>query len=71
MSELTAGEIARQDFVDCSIFDLICALNPSLTTLDWDIEFIAEIREVIEDWFTDKYAICSSMEFYPYLTEEE
>lgn len=68
--ELTEEELARQDFVDNEIHNMICNVmrhvNPEAEP-DWDIEPIAEIRDVILRYFIDgKY---DEMDFYPYLEE--
>ena len=47
MRELTKKEISRQDFVDNAIFDLIKELNLSSKEIDWNIEMIGEIRDII------------------------
>lgn len=51
--ELTEKQIERQDFVDNSIFDLIQELNISSKKIDWDIEFISAIRDIIQDRFNE------------------
>lgn len=66
--ELTDKQIARQDFVDNSIFELLQSLNPTNKTINWDIEMIGQVRESVESCFTDK-KICTSKEFYPYIEE--
>jgi len=62
--ELTKKQIERQDFVDNMIFDLLKTLNPTNKQLDWDIEMIAVIRDMISDYFVD-IEICKEQEFYP------
>jgi predicted membrane GTPase involved in stress response len=66
--ELTDKQIARQDFVDNSIFELLLSLNPTDKKIDWDIEMISRIRESVASLFADR-EICSEQEFYPYLKE--
>lgn len=61
-------EIARQDFVDNAIFDLIQEINPTDKNIDWDIDFIGEIREVVLNRFLDA-KICTEQEFYPNMEE--
>ena len=38
---------ARQDFVDNAVFALIQKVNPTNRLIDWDIEMIGEIRDVL------------------------
>ena len=66
--ELTKKQIERQDFVDNMIFDLLKTLNPTYKQLDWNIEMIAVIRDIISDYFAD-IEICKEHEFYPYIEE--
>lgn len=68
MEELTNKQIERQDFVDNSIFELIQNLNPSNKEIEWDIEFIAEIRDIIQLHFNE-LGVCSEQEFYPFNEE--
>jgi len=58
MQELTKKEIERQDFVDNKIFELINELIPNEQKLDWDIEMIGEVRDIISDWIVDKHELC-------------
>lgn len=64
--ELTDIQIKRQDFVDNSIFQLLADVNPSIQTLDWDIEVIGQIRDIINNYFVSK-GICTEQDFYPFL----
>lgn len=66
--ELTRQQIERQDFVDNAIFDLMNRLIPSDKEMEWDIEAIGEVRDVILSQFERK-GICTEMEFYPYIEE--
>ncbi|MCL2327109.1 MAG: hypothetical protein FWC39_01210 [Bacteroidetes bacterium] len=66
--ELTKKQIERQDFVDNAIFDLLETLNPTKKQLDWDIEMISAIRDMISDYFDD-IEICKEQEFYPYIED--
>ena len=66
--ELTKKQIERQDFVDNAIFDLLETLNPTNKQLDWNIEIIATIRDMISAYFVD-IEICKEQEFYPYIVE--
>jgi len=49
MKELAKQEIERQDFVDDQIFELLQKLLPSPDMIDWNIETIGEVREVIRE----------------------
>ena len=62
--ELTNYQISRQDLVDNSIFDLLQTLNPTDKRLDWDIEMIADVRDVIQYHIISKTK-CSEQDFYP------
>jgi hypothetical protein len=64
--ELTNEQIERQDFVDNAIYRLIQELNPTELYIDWDIEIIGEIRDVVKNYFVE-LSICSDIEFYPEL----
>jgi len=66
--ELTKKQIERQDFVDNSIFALLQIVNTTDKGIDWDIEIIGSIREVIQDNIIHKIG-CSEQEFYPYIEE--
>jgi len=47
--ELARKQIERQDFVDNPIFALLQIVNTTDMVIDWDIEIIGSIREVIQD----------------------
>ena len=64
--ELTKQQIERQDFVDNAIFELINELIPSDKEMEWDIEVIGEIRDVIQSQLV-KRGFCTEQEFYPYI----
>jgi hypothetical protein len=68
--ELTAQEIALQDFVDGAIQDMLCTVlfhvDPEKLP-EHNIEAISEVRDVIIKYYIDgKY---DEMDFYPYLEE--
>jgi hypothetical protein len=67
MKELTDKQIERQDFVDNAIFNLIQSLNTTDKTINWDIEMIGEIRDVIAEWMIERLNITDEQKFYPYL----
>jgi hypothetical protein len=67
MKELTNKQIQRQDFVDNAIFDLIQSLNTTDKAINWDIEMIGEIRDVIAEWMIERLNITDEQNFYPYL----
>ena len=66
--ELIDQQISRQDFVDNAIYDLINELIPSDKEMEWDIEVIGEVRDVIQAMFVGR-GICTEQEFYPYIEE--
>ena len=66
--ELTKQQIERQDFVDNMIFRMINELTPSGKEIEWDIELIANIRDVIQSELVKK-GVCSDQVFYPYIDE--
>ena len=71
MSEngLTQQQVERQDFIDNTIFDLILSINPTDKEINWDIEMIGEVRDVLKEWLVDKLNLTTEQEFYPYLEE--
>jgi hypothetical protein len=69
MKELDESQIAIQDFVDNTIYELIQRLNPSQKTINWDIEMIADIREKIRYWLVERYNLIDEKTFYPYIAE--
>ena len=66
--ELTDQQISRQDFDDNAIHDLINELIPSDKEMEWDIEVIGEVRDVIQAMLVGR-GICTEQEFYPYIEE--
>ena len=71
MRRLTDKEIARQDFVDNAIHELINTVNPTEKVIEWDIEIIGEIRDKINYWLANRLEICSEQKFYPYIEIDE
>ena len=67
MRQLTDAEITRQDFVDNAIFEMINSVNPTQKEIEWDIEFIGELRDKINFWLTKELEVCSEQEFYPFI----
>jgi len=65
--ELSKKQIERQDFVDNEIQNLIEKLNPTNIKIDWNIENIAEIREIFRKLYSEKLNLCSENEFYPFI----
>jgi len=62
--ELNQAQIERQDFVDNSIFELLQTLNPTTKVINWNIDFMATVREIIQSRF-EELNICNELEFYP------
>jgi len=66
MIELTDQQIARQDYVDNAIYDLINELIASDKEMDWDIEIIGEVRDAVRALLVER-GLCTEQEFYPYI----
>ena len=66
--ELTAEQIERQDYVDNEIHSMMCELSGN-DDLEWNIEPIAEIREIIYEYL-EKEGVMSEMDFYPYMERD-
>lgn len=66
---LTQQQIAQQDFIDNATFSLIQVINPNYKEIEWDIEMIGEIRDVLREWLVYKLNLTTEQEFYPYLEE--
>jgi hypothetical protein len=66
--ELTYRQIERQDFVDNAVFELLQTVIPNGKKLDWDIEIIADVRDMIRMHFVGK-KFCTGQELYPYIEE--
>jgi hypothetical protein len=65
----TGREEERQDTVDNAIYNLMIELAPWETDEDdveWDMEYIAEVREIIQNLLVDKLHLMTEYEFYPY-----
>lgn len=62
--DILAKKIERQDFVDNAIMDLITELNPSTKKIEWNIDMIATIRDVISTQLVSK-GFCTEEQFYP------
>ena len=67
--ELTSEQIKRQDFVDNAIIDLIKTVNPTEKDINWDIEMIGDVRDVIEDWLVERLKITNEQGFYAWVEE--
>jgi hypothetical protein len=48
MKTLSDSQIKRQDNVDNAIYDLLNEVNPSQQKIEWNIEMIGEIRDLIQ-----------------------
>ncbi len=68
MDELTDEQIKRQDFVDNAIHGLLSELNPSQKNVEWNIEAIGEIRDLICYWLVECMRITDEKSFYPCIT---
>ncbi len=65
MRSLTDEELARQDYVDNQVFALIESLNPSSVQIQWNIEMIGNVRDVVMHHLVDVLQVCTATEFYP------
>ncbi len=65
--ELLKTQLARQDWVDNAIFQLMQDINPSDTEIDWNIELIGTIRDSIQQIFVGDLKICNEQDFYPFI----
>ena len=63
MLQLTNQQIKKQDFVDNQIFELLQRISPSIK-IQWDIEMIGNIRDLIQIELIDKKLI-NKTGFYP------
>lgn len=68
MMELTDQQIARQDYVDNAIYDLINELIPSDKEIGWDIEAIGAVRDAIQSKLVER-GLCTEQVFYPFIEE--
>ena len=66
--KLTDQQIARQDFVDNAIYNIINELIPSDKEMDWNIEVIGEVRDAIQVKLVER-GLCTEQEFNPYIEE--
>lgn len=69
MKELTEEQIRRQDFVDNEIYQLIQRVNPADKNIEWDIEMIGEVRDVIRHWIVERMKITDEQTFYAYIDD--
>ncbi len=58
-------KIERCDHVDKAIFDLIQNINPTKEKIEWDIQAISEIREILRDFYVNVWKVCADDKFYP------
>lgn len=69
MTTLNESQIKRQDFDDNAIFSLIQSLNTTDNVIDWNIEMIGEIRDVLTEWYVHRLRITTEQTFFPYIEE--
>jgi hypothetical protein len=67
VDELNEQQLNRQDFVDNAISELLLKLNPSHQKIEWDIEVIGEVRDIIRAYLVKHLEITDEMTFYPYI----
>lgn len=70
MKELTNSQLWRQDVVDNEIHSLIQKLAGNLHHIEWDIENIGDIRDVVEDVIVNRLKIMDAQKFYPFVEEK-
>lgn len=66
--ELTYKQIERQDYVDNVIYEMLIDLIPNKKSINWDIDAIGRVRDVVSQVFAEK-KLCNEQEFYPYIEE--
>lgn len=66
--EFTERETDRQDEVDNAIHQMLCDLAPwgQGELIEWDIEDISNVRDVIQEILVDKLKLMTEQQFYPY-----
>jgi len=69
MKELTEEQIRRQDFVDNEIYQIIQMVNPTDKNIEWDIEMIGAVRDVIRHWIVERMKMTDEQNFYAYLDD--
>jgi hypothetical protein len=69
MKYLTGIDLERQDCVDNAIQNLIEELSRG-AEIDWDMENIGEVRDVLQDILVNKLKLMTEQEFYPYVEYE-
>ena len=67
MNVINESQLERQDFVDNAIYELVCNINPSQQEIEWNIELIGGIRDMIFHFLVERHAITDEMTFYPYI----
>lgn len=73
MTQLTKLQIEKQDIVDNYIYEVLLNFarmesGNDRYELDWDIEEISDVREVVMDILI-KHGLTTEMKFYPYMEE--
>src|SRR5512135_1028558 len=63
-NDFTGKETDRQDCVDNSIQNLICEMAGR--DVEWNMENIGEVRDVLQGIIVDKLKLMTEQEFYPY-----
>lgn len=64
-TELTDAEIQRLDDNHNCIHQMLCSL--AATEVPWDMEFIAAIEDIAEEFICDRLELMTAMEFSPYV----
>jgi hypothetical protein len=61
----TGQETDRQDAVDSAIEEMLESVSP-IGYVQWDMEIIGEIRDIVQDYIVNKKGWMSEQAFYPY-----
>ena len=65
--ELTGRQLERLDYLHNRIQAMLIEICPNETkTVEWDMELIATIADVVEEFFVRK-KYCTDQEFNPYI----
>lgn len=69
IDDLTDEQIARQDYIENEVYELIQRLNPTTKPVKRDMQMISDILDTVEHWFVNRLYLCSARNFYPYIDE--
>ena len=66
----TPKNIARQDFVDNKVFELVNELLPQRKQINWDIKVIGDVRDAIFSAVSEKVCGLNERKFYSKCPDE-